>query len=105
MFNKQKKTHRGGGLEGGINMYGIDKHGKRIEITARSSLVGRSFHSITIECVDDLKILPRVQGRLMWRCTRKKHPSITFQIKAFSINSFKEQFIGKLKNAFLKTDH
>ncbi len=87
-----------------IGMYGIDKYGKRVEINARSSLVGRSFQSITIECVDDLKILPKVQSRLMWRGAHKKHSSITFQIKAFSINSFKEQFIGKLKNAFLKTD-
>ncbi len=76
-------------------MYGIDKHGKRVEITAKSSLVGRSFHSITIECADDLKILPRVRGRLMWRGTHKKYPSITLQIKAFSVKSLKEKFIPK----------
>jgi 5,10-methylene-tetrahydrofolate dehydrogenase/methenyl tetrahydrofolate cyclohydrolase len=61
-IDKRKPTLVVGCLEF-LNMCGIDKHGKHVEITAKSSLVGRSFHSITIECVDDLKILSRVQGR------------------------------------------
>lgn len=80
-------------------MYGVDKYGKRVEITARSSLVGRSFQSITIECIDDLKILPKVQGRLLYR-RKAIHKSITFQIKAFSVESFKNKLISHLRNIF-----
>ncbi len=75
-------------------MYGIDKNGKRVDITARSQLYGRCFESITIECIDDLKILQRVQGKLIRRKKIEKN-SITFQIKAFSVESFKEEFIPK----------
>jgi len=64
-------------------MYGVDKYGKRVEITVRSSLVGRSFHSITIECVEDLKILPRIQWRLLWRHNQQKsNKSVIFNIPA-----------------------
>lgn len=82
-------------------MYGIDKYGKRVEITARSSLVGRSFHSITIECVDDLEILPKVQSRLMWRCVHQKQPSSTIvEIKSLSAESLKKEFFPKYRDFF-----
>lgn len=82
-------------------MYGIDKYGNRVEITARSTLVGRSFQSITIECMDDLKILPRIEGRLMWRYVHQKQPSSAIvEIKSFSAESLKKEFFPKHRDFF-----
>ncbi len=80
-------------------MYGVDKYGKRVEITVRSSLVGRSFHSITIECVEDLKILPRIQWRLLWRHNQQKsNKSVIFNIPAFSPSAFFKKYSDKIKS-------
>lgn len=79
-------------------MFGIDKYGKRIKITARLSVAGHSFQSITLESMDDLKLLPLVQGRLMFRSVYQNPPkSTTFQIKAFSAESFEKDLFSHLK--------
>lgn len=100
LINKRKPII-GMGWKKFISMYGIDKYGKRVEITGRSSLVGRSFQSITIECVDDLKILPKVQSRLMWRYVLKKQPSSAIvEIKSLSAESLKKEFFSKHRDFF-----